>query len=172
MTQREGLALVVLILVVLVFVIVRVGPPQSQDQLSPSPVVIPSPTLAAPQVLVDDTRLIDEGQFVTESFQLNHAATVTISVSLKSGAAIDSYFVDEQGLYAWQAMANHQTSSSFRYLTELTMAPLNGDYTRSVTLAPGKYALIIDNSRLGATAPPFHFFKKTPAFVAFKVTVQ
>lgn len=132
----------------------------------------PAPVPAAPRMIRSDTRLLEQGQFYIYPFELFRAATVSVSVSLKSGAAIDSYFVGEQGLNAWKAMAANGQSLGFPYVRPLTMAPLAGDYSRRSWLPAGKYALIIDNSRLGATAPPFHFFKRTPALVGYTVQIE
>jgi len=178
MTKREGIALVVFVLVAVAFVFFWIGrlryeapasmPPNVASPSQPAPL----PPTPVTRTVASDTRLLEQGQFYISSFQLLQPATVTVSVSLKSGAAIDSYFVAEQGLNTWEAMAANNQSIAFPYITELTMAPLDGDYTRSARLGPGKYALIVDNSRLGATAPPFHFFKHTSALIGYEVQVS
>jgi hypothetical protein len=129
-----------------------------------------APTTTALRVVESDTRLIEQGQFYILSFNLDRPTTITVSVVLKSGPPIDSYLVGEQGLNTWQAMAANHQSIGFPYFADLSMAPLAGDYTRSAQLPAGRYALIIDNSILGATAPPFHLFKQSPALVAYTIS--
>lgn len=138
---------------------------------TPNSAVAPgAPTTTAPQVIQSDTRILNQGTFYIVSFNLERTATVTVSVNLKSGPAIDSYFVGEQGLNAWEAMARNNQSVSFPYMPALTMAPLAGEYARTATLPAGRYALIIDNSYLGTAAPPFRFFKQSPALVAYTMS--
>jgi hypothetical protein len=119
-----------------------------------------------------DTKLIEDGQFETLSFTLNRETTVTVHVSLKGGQPIDAYFVNEQGLNDWQSMAQGVYGARFSYFPNLSMAPLASDYTQSGTLPAGKYALVLNNSRLGGTAKPFHLFSKHPALVEYSVTVH
>jgi hypothetical protein len=131
-----------------------------------------APTTTAPRVIDSDTRLIREGQFYIMSFSVSRPAKITVSVKLKDGPPIDSYFVGEQGLNTWQAMAANGQSIGFRYRADLSMAPLSDGYSHTGLVQPGTYAVIIDNSRLGATAPPFHFFKKSPALVAYTISID
>jgi hypothetical protein len=182
MSRREGVFIVVLVLVSVAFVLyylsqqqpegVGLGSiPRAGTALAPAQPSVPAaPSETSERTIGRDTRLIEQGQFYILSFTLLRPRDVTVSVSLKSGAAIDSYLVGEDGLNAWQAMAANHQSLQFQYFPSLTMAPLAGDYVRTARLPPGKYALIIDNSPLGATAPPFHLFKRTPALVSYSVS--
>lgn len=179
MSRREGIALLIFVLVAVGFVVFYTNRTRTEDAGAVGVMAsraISVPEIAAlpptPRIVASDARLIEQGQFYISAFDLRRPGTVTVSVSLKSGAAIDSYFVAEQGLNAWKAMAANNQSISFPYRPALTMAPLDGDYTRSAHLEPGTYALIIDNSRLGATSPPVHFFKRTSALVRFAIQVS
>jgi hypothetical protein len=131
-----------------------------------------APPTSSRQVIESDTRLIQEGQFCIISFSVVHPENITVSVHVKNGPPIDSYFVGEPGLNAWQAMAENNQRFPIQYRTDLSMAPLVSRYSHTGLIQPGRYALIIDNSKLGATAPPFHFFKKSPALVAYTVSAD
>lgn len=130
------------------------------------------PTGPSSQVIESDARVLQEGHFYILSFNLARAEHVTVSVTLKDGAPIDSYFVAEQGLNAWKAMAGGSHAIPFRYRQELSMAPLAGSYSHTALVPAGMHALIIDNSNFGATAPPFHFFKHSPALVGYTVSIS
>jgi len=182
MSRREGIAIVVLIVAAVAFVLFYVNQ-QHRAEIASVPVspstrsqieaaLAQSRPASEPRIIETNTRLLEEGQFYISSFRLMRPATVFVQVSLKSGAAIDSYFVGERGLNGWKAMAANGRSVRFPYLPSLTMAPLDGDYDHSAPLPAGEYALVIDNSRLGATAPPFHLFKRTPALVAYEIKIE
>ena len=69
-------------------------------------------------------------------------------------------------------MAANGQNISFSFNRDLSMAPLDGSYSHSAIVPAGQHALIIDNSKLGATAPPFHLFRRSPALVAYTVSAD
>jgi hypothetical protein len=131
------------------------------------------PLSSAPQTIIADTTMVGENRFNVLSFAIYRSVNVVVNVHLKQGPPIDAYIVDEKGLNVWLAMAANQQIGSFSYIPALSMAPLAAVYTATARLAPGKYALVIDNSRAGAARPPFHILAHDySALVAYSVTAN
>ncbi|MGZ8364080.1 MAG: hypothetical protein ACXW3D_09140 [Caulobacteraceae bacterium] len=125
--------------------------------------------VAEPGPSGNSIQMLNEDQALTIPFTLTRQSTFEIAVSRKQGPAIDVYVLDEQGLNAWTARASNSNIANVPYLPSLSMAPLSYTYTRRGVLPPGNYAIVIDNSDFGATAPPFNG-NNDPALIEYAFT--
>ena len=169
------LAAVLVLLLIPIVLRFTSGHQTSAPQVTASANYAPAPAYVPPpeQVIAADTRLLPEKQFYTFPFTLTAPSRVTVHVNLKGGvSAIDSYVLSEQGFNAWEAWAQSGQPQTLNYFPNLSMAPLVGEYTRTGTLGPGRYTLVIDNSNVGAARPPFHFFGHYDALIEYRLAVQ
>jgi hypothetical protein len=112
-----------------------------------------------PQVIASDAIIVKEDQWFRSSFVLDQPASVQVSISLEQGPSVDVYVVDQQGLNKWETVVSRGqlTGGGFEHYAALGVESLSSRFTSSWGALPaGSYALIIDNTDHGATAPPMN----------------
>lgn len=134
--------------------------PTSAEALPPPPVVIAS-----------STEIIHEDQWLKIPVELKADTRINLNVALKDGPAVDAYFLDEQGINAWEAKLKKYQGSDFAYLTKLSMPALSSSYSSEHVISAGRYALIIDNTDNGHVYPPMNMADDS-ALVQYKIIVQ
>lgn len=125
------------------------------------------------QIVSEGKIVAKEDQYYQLPFEIKRTADVRLTFTLHQGPAIDVYFMEEADLNKWNAMvAKSQTTGTPKFYTGLSLDGLSGNYTTQwVTVNPGKYAVILDNTDYGSTIPPANF-RDDFAEVSYKIEAR
>ena len=99
---------------------------------------------------------------------LKRDAEITVAYEIKSGPAIDVFFLDAHNFDAWKRAISRHTEPECKYYDDLSFfgAEAGG---KSHRIEPGAYYVVFDNTVWGPSKPPDNF-KNDITRLDFKVT--
>lgn len=101
------------------------------------------------QELLNVTRTAQEDEWLTWGWEAEQTTELEVTLTVRSGPAIDFYVMDES---EWD---QYQAGNRARY-HDLSMPNTTGGSRRG-TLSGGSYVFVIDNTEHGEAAPPTNF---------------
>ena len=103
-----------------------------------------------PWTIVDDTRSLEEDEYLSWDFTLNRQATLKLSAIVRDGPAADILLtsVDEFNEF--------EQDNRFRYNSAVSLMDSGGGSTSGL-VSSGSYVFVLDNTNAGEAKPPTNF---------------
>lgn len=98
-----------------------------------------------PQTITDETSDIPAGSWMIYSFELSKEVSATLTIEVRSGAAVDVYLMDEEQKTRFEEAQKSLTGGEIQFMQPLSRKSTRG-YTESKVLPAGRWYLIVKSN--------------------------
>ena len=126
------------------------------------------------KILEEDSIFLNEDHYRAIIFEINRNTEIKISAELKSGPSVELLLMDNNNYNKWETeVTNGQFSNvQISYFPESSISPLASTYeTQWMPISKGIYALVIENTDFGNTAPPINLVDDS-ALIEYKILLD